>query len=390
MPTALKKGESPRAERFRAIDWLRGLSVLVMIECHALFFIQPELEASPFWKWIQGWNGLVSVSFLFAAGFAAGLVGTRQIANAPDAEARRARSRKTLVRIAQVLAISLFFRVSSSLGDPASLGHLDTLKHLGIAILKFDILVCICAGLLAVWAAMMVCRSRVGLAAAMVGVLLITSLALTPWATAYRGNPIITGWLNSSTGSMFTPFPFAAYLLLGAMLGIGAARASGGRRVVVGGLVVTTIAGYLLGETRVAIDWWHSLGTWEYMMPLPNLFERMWKLGVIGLVLFGIERAWPTVGRLLAPGMAVLEFFSRHALAAFFVHLSLLYGFLGIHFTHQWHRNSSWPQYAWRLAALYGMTVLLCLLIERVKQAIIATADRTRATQLPVPAPEAA
>src|SRR5829696_1428369 len=111
MPTALPKGATKVADRFRAIDWLRGLSVLFMIECHALWLLRPQFERTPLWNWLQHWNGMVSVCFLFAAGFAAGLVGSKGMSG--DAAARQKRSRKTLRRIAGVWAVALWFRLTA-------------------------------------------------------------------------------------------------------------------------------------------------------------------------------------------------------------------------------------------------------------------------------------
>jgi uncharacterized membrane protein len=367
MRTQLIQGAKGSGERFRAIDWLRGLSVLFMIECHALYFLRPDLERTPLWHWLQGWNGLVSVSFLFAAGFAAGLVGSRGMAKAGDAAARRNRSIKTLKRIAAVWAVSLYFRLTS-------FPVFDQQAWL----LKFDILTCICTGLLAVWVVLNVCRTRQVVAAIGVAALGATALAATPWAMGYRGGEIVTGWLNGSNGSMFTPFPWLGYLLLGALLGMAAARPRWGRINLAAGLFALTAVGYVMGETEIAKTWWRSLGHYDHVYPLYNVFERLWKLGLIGLTLCGIEAAWPVVGRVLAPVSGVLEYFSRNALGAYFAHLTLLYGCLGVQFTQVWHKKSDWTQFTWRVALLIGGTVLVCHLLDRAKAAVAAAMEAIR------------
>src|SRR5262244_2660700 len=59
----------PSLARVKAFDWLRGLAVLVMIECHAMVLLRKDLLATPAAKAMDWLNGLVAPSFIFAAGF---------------------------------------------------------------------------------------------------------------------------------------------------------------------------------------------------------------------------------------------------------------------------------------------------------------------------------
>src|SRR4051794_12200605 len=159
--------------RFKAIDWLRGLSVLFMIECHCLYFLSPSLDRTAEWYQIQNINGLVSVAFLFAAGFSLGLVGARA---AGDVQTRARRSKRTLLRIAEVFALAFYINEVSH----------DVISN-PIWLLRLDILSCIVAGLLVVWAVITSCRGRNGMALAVLIGLWLSVMIGTFWASGYRG-----------------------------------------------------------------------------------------------------------------------------------------------------------------------------------------------------------
>ncbi|HEX8825464.1 MAG TPA: heparan-alpha-glucosaminide N-acetyltransferase domain-containing protein [Archangium sp.] len=71
---------SPTHERVRAIDWLRGIAVLFMIQCHALVLLRPELRQSHTTKLLLKLDGLVAPAFLFSAGFALAMLLVRSAA----------------------------------------------------------------------------------------------------------------------------------------------------------------------------------------------------------------------------------------------------------------------------------------------------------------------
>src|SRR5206468_2912693 len=106
-----------------------------------------------------------------------------------------------------------------------------------------------------------------------------------------------------------------------------------------------------------------------------NACERLWKLGVICLTLTAIEKVRTLVtatARVLKPASVVLDYFSGKSLSAYFAHLTLLYGFLGIQFTQMWHRKSSWGQYWWRLGIVSWLAALVCYGLHRARRGIEA------------------
>ena len=345
------------AGRVRAIDWLRGLSVIFMIECHALVFLRPELELSAFWINLQNVNGLVSTAFLFASGFAGGLVGARA---AKDGATRRRRTRRTFLRLAEVVAVAMYFNYVSR-----------PVIRRPVTLLRVDILMCIAYGVVIVWAVLNLSRGRNRAAVAVLATLSLAVLAATPWAAGYHGAEWLTGLLNNTTplngvsGSMFPLFPWLVYPLLGAAFGILTAHPTAGRARLAwatGSLVVVCAA---LSLPPLADRVWGPLETQGSLFWTSNAVERLWKLNALIFVLLTIEHfaaplAGTVVPRLLRPIDRVLDYFSRHALTGYFAHLSLLYGIAGFTFVNAWHHASTWGQFAWRMPLMIAGTAALC------------------------------
>jgi uncharacterized membrane protein len=278
---------------------------------------------------------------------------------------RRRRSKRTLLRIAEVVGLSLYINAANHpvFSQPAWW-------------LRVDILMCISIGLLMLWAVVTACRGRNGVT---VGALLGLWLALllgTFWAAPYRGGEIVTGLLNNSNGSLFPVFPWCGYLLLGGAMGVLASHPTAGRRRLVIGLALMTGLGLLVAMTPVGPRLWRPFAEAKLETYLvSNTFERLWKLGAVCLALLAIERAtqWAALARAafaVRPVGGVLNYFSRTALSAYFVHLSLLYGFLGLQFTQVWHRRSTWDQYAWRVGVMFVLTAAVCHALHKARLAI--------------------
>ena len=345
------KGASLQARRIRAIDWLRGLSVLFMIECHTLYFLSPSLEYTPRWIWIQNLNGLVSAAFLFASGFAGGLVGSRA---AGDRAARARRAKRTFLRLAEVVALAAYFHLACY-----------PVFHEPSTILRVDILLCIAFGVIAVWGIVTLGRGKLAQTAFVLLATATAVLCASPWASRYRGGAVLTELLNSSTGSMFPLFPWLMYPLLGAAMGIAAAHPARGRsRLAAALLLLIAICGALSGTTW-GERFWARFPDDDGIFWVRNAFERLWKLGLVCLALVGIEGASMrmerlTWSRIFRPIETLVSYFSSRALSAYFVHLGLIYGFLGLQFTRQWHRQSTWRQYAWRMLLVVAATAAIC------------------------------
>lgn len=360
MPSALKEPSLPSG-RIRAIDWLRGLSVVFMIECHSLIFLAPRFEFTPLWYWIQNINGLVSSAFLFTAGFAGGLVGSRA---AKDSAARRRRTKRTFLRLAQVLGMSVYFHFACNpiFAQPTTL-------------LRVDILLCIAMGVLAVWGAVTLCRGNNSVAIALLLSAALVVIVMTPWAWRYRGGVVATELLNGTTGSMFPICPWLLYPLLGAGMGVIGAEPARGRRRLIYAMTALLGVTWALCLPTAGPRFWAHLSTDQDLFWVRNAVERIWKLSFILLSLLVID--WGSVrlahfpwARLFTPIERGMEYFSRHALVAYLVHLSLLYGFLNIQLTRQWHGKSTWDEYTWRMLLVIAGTAFVCHAIHRARRMI--------------------
>lgn len=63
-----------RPARLLALDWLRGIAVLVMVECHTFNALLSPFFRTTWWFSILNWlNGLVAPAFLLVSGAVMGL-----------------------------------------------------------------------------------------------------------------------------------------------------------------------------------------------------------------------------------------------------------------------------------------------------------------------------
>jgi len=122
--------------RIHAIDWLRGLAVLLMIQTHGLTLLRPELRAGSLFNALQWVDGLVAPSFILAAGFSMALTQVRAALSAGAADARRRRMRKTLRRLAEVLLVGtlvnwMWFPIFR---EPRWILRMDILQCIGLSL----------------------------------------------------------------------------------------------------------------------------------------------------------------------------------------------------------------------------------------------------------------
>jgi uncharacterized membrane protein len=179
----MNAGPQPRE---RAFDWLKGLAILFMIQCHALVLLRPELKTDRLYRWLDAIDGLVAPAFLFTAGFTLGLA----LVRSAKEDRRSARARRVLRRILEVLLVAtllnvLWFPIRS---EPQWLLRVDILHCIGISLLTALPLVAALAG----WPA------TLKWLALGVAVLLF---AVSPFAESVRGP--MARLANISAGSVF-------------------------------------------------------------------------------------------------------------------------------------------------------------------------------------------
>jgi uncharacterized membrane protein len=297
----------PSAARVKAFDWLRGLAVLVMVECHAMVLLRKELLASRPAAWMDWLNGLVAPSFIFAAGFSLALIQVRTVASGAP---RGARLLRTLRRIAEVLAVGtlinwVWFPISV---EPRWLLRVDILQCIGVSLLFALPLFAGLAGRP---------RALVSASLAAAGVLFFVA----PFADGYRGP--LQDWINKTGAwhSVFPLLPWSGWIFLGGALGALAAASS-----------LSAVRQMLLGLAAAGVGIWLLRPLWLRIYP-PHAFwvtdpansaQRCVFVALLLLGLLALEAREPANNRASAP-VRFVEVFGTSSLAAYFFHEMLLY-----------------------------------------------------------------
>src|SRR3989454_11825796 len=198
-PSALppRRGSmSPTWSRIRAIDWLRGLSVLLTNQSHALALLRPELRSGGLFDSLQWMDGLVAPSFILAAGFSMALTQVRAASVPGAAEARRRRMLRTLRRLGEVLLVGILVNWMwfPIFREPRWIVRMDILPCVGFSLLiALPILFALAPRPRALrWTALLLAAIAFGIAP------LLESLG-APW----------DGILNQRPPAVFPLFPWA-------------------------------------------------------------------------------------------------------------------------------------------------------------------------------------
>jgi hypothetical protein len=322
----------PSTDRVLAIDWLRGLSVLFMIECHALRLLEPARELDPLWSFLQSINGLVAPAFIMVAGFAFGLVSLR---SAADPTERRRRRWRSLRRIGVVFGVALLLNFDYLWWEPRHLLHWGILQTIGMSLLWL-------------WAMFLVLRLPRLAMAIVLPVLGAGSIFAGPFVQASDWGSF--GYLL--TNGEFRFIPWGGFAFLGAWIGMFCVGSHGRRGLYLTLLFVGAVA-YAGSQAGPWLESWYPGGAWE----IPNYAHRIVMICIVTLGLCLIEevaRRWPAVGH--NPITWVLGHYSRYALGAFYFHLNFLYGFWGLRLTEPIHQSCGWIAYACGTLALIVAT----------------------------------
>ncbi|XXF80052.1 heparan-alpha-glucosaminide N-acetyltransferase domain-containing protein [Myxococcaceae bacterium GXIMD 01537] len=342
--------------RIRAIDWLRGLAVLVMIQTHAGVLLRPEHLKEPRFSTLVWIDGLVAPAFIFSAGFSLALVQVRGAASG----SRSQRVRKTLRRLGEVLGAGLLLNLLwfhvRILRDPWLLVRMDILPCIGVALL-------LALPLLAALARRPVLLSGAAFTLAML------TFGLAPFAEGVTGPA--AHFVNSSTGALFPLLPWAGYVYLGASVGALAAAFPRGYVLWLAALMGLGSVGRVLSPTLEGLYPPHSFWVTNPGGHAP----RLELICALLLVLLALERWVPrqwTQSRVVR----FLEVFSASSLAAYLIHELLIYMPLGVRW---WFGGRcGWVLYALLIGVLVAVTYRLVLLSDRAYRAVHARLDGAR------------
>lgn len=296
------------------LDWLRGVSVLIMIEAHTLdAWTRLSERHDAIYGWAMIIAGFAAPSFLFLAGVTLALAagsGLRRGRTAADAAALARR------RGLQIFALAFLFRLQSwviSGGDAAqTLLKVDILNVMGLSMLAAAVL----------WG---LGRSGWARAAWMVAATAVIAM-LTP---IVRSTPVLAvlpdpveWYIRPIPGrGTFTLFPWAGFLLAGGAVGswLDAARTPPEERHVNLALAAAGVAlafgGYaasFLPPLYAQTSFWTTSPTFFFL-----------RLGILVLSL-PVAYAWNA----LWSGRSVLQELGRASLFVYWIHVELVYGVL--------------------------------------------------------------
>jgi uncharacterized membrane protein len=314
----MSSSSSRPSKRILFVDLARAVAVLFMIQGHTLaVLLAPGLEETVLFK---GWlylRGLTSCGFLLLSGFSFTIATARYRA---EYQVFSPRLRRRLVRFTTFLVLGYAMRIPVR---PISRLPQVTLDQWQ-AFAAVDVLQLVAVTLLALQALTWITRSqqRFAIAAATAGALIVLLSPLAWTAGWVKALPLfVASYFTPSTGSIFPLFPWAAYILFGAALGVWYLQfrerrsdAEAARVFLYAGvsMIVAGVAFYLLPLRPYGpIDFWKIS---------PNLF--LVKAGsVLGLLAAAVGLTLHLNS--LPYAVTVL---ARESLTVYFVHLCVLYG----------------------------------------------------------------
>jgi hypothetical protein len=276
---------------------------LVMVQGHVCdTLLSKAAVATPLYQWQWLFHGTTAPGFLFASGFVAGLP------RAPlslRAAIRRARRLLFVLGVGYFLQLPYFSLWKTLEASPAQMSAAFACNALQV----------IAATQLLVLVIQVLARRRwVGVASVLFVVVLVAGPFVWTSGLAQRVAPGWGAYLDRSSGSVFPVFPFASFVLAGAVAGafIGHLEPGARHRAMVRSGLVCLAAG-------------------AAMTPLLNQFVDFWgvspayvllRLGALLLLMRTVEGLCTPQGR-LTQALAVL---GHETLLVYVVHLLALYG----------------------------------------------------------------
>ncbi|MGA7241365.1 MAG: acyltransferase family protein [Bryobacteraceae bacterium] len=298
--------------RYPFLDWMRGLAVVIMIQCHTFnSFARLDVRQSGPYVLSQFIGGMAAPLFLFMAGMTFGFQMESLERREPSPWRRFLVSMK---RAGYIMAIAFAFRLSNWI---ASLPRPDWQE-----IFKVDILNSMALGM-AAFAGIAALGPRDRLRWSLAGALVVASLAPVVGNLDWNGVPqLVQDYLApGETRGRFPFFPYASYIGFGLAAGAIVKRTSadGLDRLMqwyaIGGFALIFSAQYFANIPSTiypAVDFWRNS---------PSLiFIR------VGVTLAMLAGAYLWTVYLAAPRWSWMQAFGKTSLLVYWVHIMLVYG----------------------------------------------------------------
>ena len=321
----MQSTRSLSAGRFDALDTLRFLAVLVMVQGHAFYLTLTEAAHHESWYgWHNYLHGYTAPAFLFGAGLAFGYTTlTDRMANHATWGPTL---RKRLYRYLSLFAIGYAIQlpplaVSTQHWTAETIRtfmRVEALQHIGAVLILMQLLV---IWLRRPWP---VAWSALALGAAVV----LAGPAVSRVPVDAWGSPAVAAYMSLDAGSTFPLLPWSGFVLVGVFVGAAVYRLRArlapltlAWSFVGAGLVLVAVS---LGLDRQLPD---IFGPHFYWKVSPYFFLRRLGWVIVMLGAFAVVDAYlpVRVGK-ASKARQWVRLISQHSLVAYVGHLVLLYG----------------------------------------------------------------
>ncbi len=336
----------PQKRRIDAVDWLRGLAVLLMIQTHLYdAWCSPAAKTTVEYGWTRFWGGIPSRLFLLLVGVSMAIRYEHQMGAGAD---RRTMVRSAAKRGLEILGLAYLFRLQEYLLGGAYDWH---------DLFRVDILNCI--GLSMIVAAVITAPRGGRRPIALTSLTAAVCIALGPIVGPHHFPDWLPRPLTSYLGgerpmSWFPLFPWLAWPLLGVLIGHAWVRGSADARRQAWTFVITGAAGAGLILSVIALRPLTGrlihYPNWMAQQMGPEVFFH--RLGVIGLLALGAYLATRVFG---TRRFSLMRLFGQTSLFVYWIHVELVYGLL---FARLHHALSMRAATVGLLAMTAGMGVL--------------------------------
>jgi len=201
--------------RYTFIDLLRGWAILIMIEVHVFnAFLLPELKQTGWFDVLTFINGLVAPAFLFVSGIAFAVSSDSKLG---DMRKFKLPFWKKLWRYFSIILIGYVLHLPEiSLSKTINEATPELLQQF----FTVDVLQCIGAGLIVLFALRLIIQSDKIFYYVLIGLTIIVMI-LSPIfqktdLTSFL-HPVFANYFNQMNGSLFPVFPWINFILAGAI-----------------------------------------------------------------------------------------------------------------------------------------------------------------------------
>ncbi len=347
----MTRGSTPLVRgtaRFDALDRLRALAVVLMVQGHVFTaLMRPDALPETFMQWHGLVHGLTAPMFLFGAGLAFGIASYPRYAShhvMGPAFWKRMRRYGMLVLIGYALQLP-----GASLLAALRLSGDALAPVLRVGPLH---LIALCLGICQLAALLLESARAHALLCCALGVA-VSVIAPHVYSAELSAGPWLRPWLDASTGSLFPIFPWAAFCFFGVAVGAALALKRELPRALVWIAPGIVLAGTAYVLFLSGVRWSDPKWFW-HASPLNTAF----RIGLV-LTLLGLLHLLPA--REERDGWT--ELLARHSLVAFVVHLLLIYG---TPFTPSLNYRFGLKLDAVHVTLVFGMVMGLTMLTVRV------------------------